>query len=134
MVDPKSPPNRQLMAVPFVGKDVPSRASEFAHPDVLIGLTVLAYRYEGVRQADLHRVIVQLKTDMSRQVGPRDQRPASVLFQQWVALARAQQSREDSGQPLVRSPSRSPRRTGSGSSLTPPANSRYRCRQTAGCA
>ena len=34
------------MAVPYVGKDVPSRSSEFAHPDVLIGLTVLAYRYE----------------------------------------------------------------------------------------
>jgi hypothetical protein len=32
------------MAVPFVGKDVPSRASEFAHPDVLIGLTILAFR------------------------------------------------------------------------------------------
>jgi len=40
MVDPKSPPSRRLLAVPFVGKDVPSRASEFAHPDVLIGLTV----------------------------------------------------------------------------------------------
>jgi hypothetical protein len=105
MVDPKSPPSRQLMAVPFVGKDVPSRASEFAHPDVLIGLTVLAYRYEGVRQADLHRVIVQLKTDMSRQVGPRDQRPASALFQRWIALARqAAAAEEDAG--LARSPSR----------------------------
>ena len=30
--------SRQLLAVPFVGKDVPSQASEFAHPDVLIGL------------------------------------------------------------------------------------------------
>ena len=28
---------RQLLAIPFVGKDVPSQASEFAHPDVLIG-------------------------------------------------------------------------------------------------
>merc|ERR1711871_1856247 len=105
MVDPKSPPSRQLMAVPFVGKDVPSRASEFAHPDVLIGLTVLAYRYEGVRQADLHRVIVQLKTDMSRQVGPRDQRPASVLFQRWIALARQAAAAEADAQE-ARSPSR----------------------------
>lgn len=32
------------------GKDVPSRASEFAHPDVVIGLTILAYRYEGLRR------------------------------------------------------------------------------------
>jgi hypothetical protein len=31
--------SRELLAVPFVGKDVPSRNSEFAHPEVLIGLT-----------------------------------------------------------------------------------------------
>lgn len=29
----------------FIGKDVPSKASEFAHPDVIIGLSVLAYRF-----------------------------------------------------------------------------------------
>lgn len=29
------------------GKDVPSAASEFAHPDVVIGLTIMAFRYEG---------------------------------------------------------------------------------------
>lgn len=40
----KIPTTRKLLAVPFVGKDVPSRASEFAHPDVLIGLTILAFR------------------------------------------------------------------------------------------
>ena len=33
------PKSRALVAVPFIGKDVPSHASEFAHPDVLIGLT-----------------------------------------------------------------------------------------------
>ena len=36
-IDPRSPESRRLLAVPFVGKDVPSRSSEFAHPDVLIG-------------------------------------------------------------------------------------------------
>jgi hypothetical protein len=51
MVDPKSPPSRRLLAVPFVGKDVPSRASEFAHPDVLIGLTVRDLRRRRVRRA-----------------------------------------------------------------------------------
>ncbi len=35
----------QLTAVPFVGKDVPSTRSEFAHPDVVIGCTILAYRF-----------------------------------------------------------------------------------------
>lgn len=41
------PRSRTLTAVPFVGKDVPSAASEFAHPDVVIGLTIMAFRYEG---------------------------------------------------------------------------------------
>lgn len=31
------PKSRKLLAVPFVGKDVPSRASEFSHPDVVVG-------------------------------------------------------------------------------------------------
>lgn len=29
-------PSRELLAVPFTGKDTPSRNSEFAHPEVLI--------------------------------------------------------------------------------------------------
>ena len=37
------------MAVPFIGKDVLSDAAEFAQPDVLIGFTILAYRYSGLR-------------------------------------------------------------------------------------
>jgi hypothetical protein len=44
----KMMPSRLKLAVPFIGKDVPSEASEFAHPEVLIGLTILAYRYEGL--------------------------------------------------------------------------------------
>ena len=42
--EPHMPRSRLKLAIPFVGKDVPSRASEFAHPDIIIGLTVLAYR------------------------------------------------------------------------------------------
>jgi hypothetical protein len=42
--DPHVPRSRLKLAVPFVGKDVPSKSSEFAHPDVIIGLTILAYR------------------------------------------------------------------------------------------
>ena len=41
--DPLMPKSRRLLAVPFVGKDVPSRASEFSHPDVVIGFSILAY-------------------------------------------------------------------------------------------
>ena len=49
--------SRELLAVPFMGKDVPSRNSEFAHPEVLIGLTILAYRYEGLRKRDMLTII-----------------------------------------------------------------------------
>ena len=42
--EPHMPRSRFKLAIPFVGKDCPSRASEFAHPDIIISLTVLAYR------------------------------------------------------------------------------------------
>jgi hypothetical protein len=112
------PRTRELLAVPFIGKDVPSRSSEFAHPEVnlsdlpccaapmqlrvsvvvvcarlrsaanrsclvltifcrtsrlnqyftpflrhqvLIGLSILAARYEGLRRENLLDVVKQLK-------------------------------------------------------------------------
>nr|CCA25882.1 hypothetical protein ALNC14_120260 [Albugo laibachii Nc14] len=78
--------SRLLLAVPFIGKDVPSRSSEFAHPDILIGMTILAYRYEGLRMSDLLGLFSQLKHDFSRQVGPHNQREAAKTFQAWVHL------------------------------------------------
>jgi hypothetical protein len=42
---PKFPKSRLLTAVPFVGKDAPSTRSEFSHPDIVVGLTVLAFRH-----------------------------------------------------------------------------------------
>ena len=54
------PRSRNKLAIPFVGKDVPSRASEFAHPDIIIGLTVLAFRYEGLRKTDFEQDVVAL--------------------------------------------------------------------------
>ncbi|KAL4139988.1 hypothetical protein PRNP1_015417 [Phytophthora ramorum] len=86
--------SRLMLAVPFIGKDVPSRSSEFAHPDVLIGLTILAYRYEGIRVSDLVRIVSQLKQDFSRQLGPRDQRPACAMFREWVRIGLAALSSE----------------------------------------
>ena len=41
---------RKLLAVPFIGKDVPSEASEYSQPEVAIGLTILALRHEGMRR------------------------------------------------------------------------------------
>ena len=42
-VSPRAPLSRRLMAVPFVGKDVPSASSEFAHVDVVSVALVSAH-------------------------------------------------------------------------------------------
>lgn len=65
----KIPSSRKLTAVPFVAKDVPSRASEFAHPDVLIGLTILAFRYEGMRERDFEVMLRFLRENMEMEGG-----------------------------------------------------------------
>ena len=92
--DKNMPYTRKVLAVPFVGKDVPSNASEFAHPDVLIGLSILAYKYSGLRKLDLQRLVTQLKHDYSRQTGPRNERPAALLFRQWLELSVEHKKRE----------------------------------------
>lgn len=86
-VDPRMPLSRFKLAIPFVGKDVPSRSSEFAHPDVIIGLTVLAYRYEGLRWTDFEEVISMLTRAFQKEVGPRHRRPTGKLYARWVTLA-----------------------------------------------
>ena len=83
----KIPLTRKLVAVPFVAKDVPSRASEFAHPDILIGLTILAYRYEGLRKNDFHLMTRHLSEIMEEESGPFNQRPSCQRFEQWVLSA-----------------------------------------------
>jgi hypothetical protein len=81
------PLSRQLCAVPFMGKDVPSGAAEFAQPDCLIGSTILAYRYEGLRMQDVKRVIVQLKYSVQHEPGSLHSRPSYMLFEHWVENA-----------------------------------------------
>lgn len=66
--DPGMPKSRRLCAVPFTGKDVPSVASEFSHPDVVIGLTILAYRYEGMRESDFRTAMAALIDQMAHEV------------------------------------------------------------------
>lgn len=87
--DPHTPKSRRLCAVPFIGKDVPSRASEFAQPDVVIGLTILAYRFEGLRPSDFWLVIRQLREAMLGESGPFAKRPSCRLWARWVSLAGA---------------------------------------------
>jgi hypothetical protein len=80
----KIPTSRKLVAVPFVAKDVPSRASEFAHPDVLIGLTILAYRYEGLRKKDFFLLMKNLRDCLEDEGGPYKDRPSFLKFEHWI--------------------------------------------------
>lgn len=91
------PYSRRMMAVPFVAKDVPSRSSEFAHPDVVIGLTVLAFRYEGLRGKDVKELVTQLKQDFARQAGPKEHRPAAKLYRRWLQLSSAERNNSGGG-------------------------------------
>ncbi|CAJ1330598.1 unnamed protein product [Effrenium voratum] len=91
----KAPSSRRLLAVPFVAKDKPSPAAEFAQPDVLIGFTVLAYRYEGLRLSDTTQMLHHLQMKSARaarriavqtifmESGPWSSRPTCVLFERW---------------------------------------------------
>ena len=86
-VDPKMPKSRRLCAVPFTGKDVPSQSSEFSHPDVVLGLTVLAYRYEGLRRTDFDVVMLALREAMEDEQGHYHKRPSCVMFAKWIHLS-----------------------------------------------
>ena len=83
------PRSRKISAVPFVGKDVPSEASEFAHPDVMIGLTINAYRVEGLRRDDFRELMSTVQEKMWEEVGPYHKRPSSKRFVEWVTRAGA---------------------------------------------
>lgn len=86
---------RAVLAVPFLGKEQPSPTSEFSHQDVLICLSYLAYRYEGLRYEDCHSVVQSLRLSMSREQGRPDERPSSRLFMSWLEQARrAEAARE----------------------------------------
>lgn len=85
--DPKMPPSRKITAVPFVGKDVPSRRSEFAHLDIVIGLTIMAYRYEGLRAFDFRELMKSMQASVWEEYGPYHKRPSSRQFQVRLLLA-----------------------------------------------
>lgn len=93
------PQSRRLLAVPFVGKDTPSLASEFSHPDVLISLTILAFSHEGLRDSDVRAVLGALHDEMHKQFGPYHARPALHTYIQWVegAGARVRGMRQPAG-------------------------------------
>lgn len=82
-----NPKSRKLLAIPFSGKDAPSAKSEFSSPEILIGLTFLAYRYSGLRQFDLYRLLSRLMQTMKTEAGPFADRPSHRRFANWIKQA-----------------------------------------------
>eukprot|EP01038_Epipyxis_sp_PR26KG_P004031 gene4031-5768_t len=87
LADPHVPRSRLKLGVPFVGKDVPSKSSEFAHPDVIIGVTILAYRYTGLRKDDFIDIVDGLTSQFSHEIGPARDRESSQRHEKWVFAA-----------------------------------------------
>jgi len=85
--DPNVSLARRLAAIPFVGKDIPSRASQFSHPDIVIGLTTMAYRYEGLRFTDFENTLFTLREQLDAEFGPYHKRPAALRYKAWVEEA-----------------------------------------------
>eukprot|EP00760_Papus_ankaliazontas_P024689 PhM_4_TR2411/c0_g2_i1/m.74313 len=88
MEQPNAPRSRLVTAIPFVGKDLPSQSSEFAHPDVVIGLTVLAYRYEGLRDNDFVDIMRDVQSAVEKEVGRFSQRRTNLMYVRWVRASR----------------------------------------------
>ncbi|CAK9023700.1 unnamed protein product [Durusdinium trenchii] len=87
---PLMPLTRSKLAIPFVGKDVPSQSSEFAHPDIVLGLTSFAYRYEGLRRSDFDEVMSALADRLENEGGGSQlERPTALRWKAWVEEAGA---------------------------------------------
>ena len=78
------PKSRRLLAVPFIGKDIPSRTNEFSHPDVVLGLTTCAYRLEGLRRTDFKQMLLVLMKEYDNESDPPHKRPSSRRWADWI--------------------------------------------------
>ncbi|UKK01646.2 hypothetical protein MACK_002464 [Theileria orientalis] len=82
--NPNMPQTRKMLAVPFVGKGTPARDSEFSHPDVLIGFTILSTVYQGLRFSDFVLTIRSLCSNFYQEPGKTEFRPSYKLFNRWL--------------------------------------------------
>ena len=80
---------RRYMSVPYVGKDQPSNASEYSHPDILIMLTLLAYRHGGLRKNDVRELVLLLQEKLRNQKGAVRERPSFQLFDRILSSSNA---------------------------------------------
>ena len=82
--------SRIQLAIPFVGKDAPSPAADFAQPDVTIGFTILAYELQHLRDEDIDHSIAHLLSDMHKQHGPLADRAACTMYNGWMLSSGAE--------------------------------------------
>ncbi|CAH0766046.1 unnamed protein product [Bemisia tabaci] len=72
----------KIIAIPFLGKDTPSLRSEFSHPDVMLGFTIISYLYEGLNPAQMQETLNKLRSKFSLPV-------ADAHLQSWSDAGRA---------------------------------------------
>ena len=95
----KEPGSRELLCVPFVGKDVPSLGSEFSSPEVVIGMTIAAFRIEGMREPDMKVLILKLADEFSKESGPPERRSSGQRIKAWreIGTERVKAAAADGG-------------------------------------
>nr|XP_018914729.1 PREDICTED: uncharacterized protein LOC109042446 [Bemisia tabaci] len=85
----------KLIAIPFLGKDTPSPRSEFSHPDVMLGFTIICYLYKGLTQKELKETLLSLKSNFSTPVGDMQLDTWTQAGEAWI------RTRTDHFPPLV---------------------------------
>ena len=73
-------PGKKQLAIPFKASNVPSERAEFAHPDCALGLTMLAYYYDGLAEHELKQAINKLQT-----LGLNQQK---AIYDHWIYIYR----------------------------------------------
>jgi hypothetical protein len=55
--------------------------------DIIIGLSILAYRYSGMRRADFEDIVDTLTTNFGNEIGPTRNRDSNLMHERWVYAA-----------------------------------------------
>ena len=69
---------KKRLAVPYEAADVPSKKNDFAHPDVTLLLTLLAYYNSGITEAQFEECLDQLF-----KITGQNEEARNTLYQEW---------------------------------------------------
>lgn len=87
--------SHKKLSVPYLGKDTPSKRADFQQPDVIIGLTILHYFYDGLRRDELLELLIHLQSEFEKQnLLSFRERKAAMLFRTWQESAAGNESVE----------------------------------------